>query len=144
MLNLKIKYVELKNKIQTGGSIMHNIMDIIELYDKTFNLYMLYRFRYDNTLPLINLIELSEKVFKFKTYTRCDFKNYYIKDLLENDNVTELLKKEVTKQKVIFTLRQDTTKLIKDVLLPNNESISKVNLYMDFISINDLLQRGLF
>ena len=80
----KMKYHKLKLLMQQGGlfELSNNqIMDLIELYDKTYNLYVLYRFRYDNTKPLIDFHELTNFIFKARTHTKYDYSHYYIKDL---------------------------------------------------------------
>ena len=127
----KIKYAQLKAKFQLGGSPEFDLMDVIELYDKTFNLYVLYRFRYDNTISLIEgLPKFSDKVFQNKNRVKKSYNSYYISDLLTQQDPSVLATK---KKEMIFTLRQDTTKLIRDVVLPNNESRAKVQVYLDFI-----------
>jgi len=140
----KMKYVDLKNKLQYGGTgtefNSHHIMDIIELYRKTLNLYVLYRFRYDNNLPLINLDLLGNLVFKFESMTSCDYKNYYITDLLDNKNVKELLETDADITRMLFTLRQDSTKIIRNILLVNKESVSKINKFIKFIETHKLTE----
>ena len=130
----KIKYNELKLSIQRGGTIVTNndIMDMIELYDKTYNLYVLYRFRYDNTLPLLDFIPLSNLIAEHKENTQHNYNHYYIKDILNCDNIQQLL--ETKFNKVIFTLRQDTTKVIRNMLLLNKDSIKLIDEYINFIN----------
>jgi len=130
----KIKYNELKLSIQRGGKIITNndVMDLIELYDKTYNLYVLYRFRYDDTLSLIDIIELSNLIAEHKKNTQHNYDHYYIKDILNCDNIQHLL--ETKFNKVVFTLRQDTTKVIRNMLLLNDDSVNIINVYIDFIS----------
>lgn len=138
----KMKYTDLKLKMQQGGLFKltnEYIMDIIELYDKTYNLYVLYRFRYDNTEHLINFNVLTNLIFKLRKRTKHDYDYYYIKDLLESNDVQKLVEK--SRNKVLFTLRQDTTKLLRNVLLFTDESKSNVDKYIKFIDDNKLLEK---
>jgi len=130
----KMKYHRLKLENQLGGAIVTNnyIMDLIELYDKTYNLYVLYRFRYDNTLPLIDIIKLSNLIAEHKENTQHNYDHYYIKDILNCDNIQHLL--ETKFNNVVFTLRQDTTKVIRNMLLLNNDSVNMIKVYIVFIS----------
>lgn len=134
-LKYKIKYTQLKKMLQTGGDD-HRIMDIIELYDKTYNLYLLYRFRYDNTMPLHDLTKLSNDVFTRKTSLKVKYQTYYIPNITDTkpDALSTLISEKDGNGRVLFTLRQDTTKLIKELLLLNNESVAKVKVYLDFLT----------
>ena len=131
----RMKYEQLKLSIQQGGLFElsnRQIMDLIELYDKTYNLYVLYRFRYDNTRPLLDFTDLSNLINKARINTKYEYSHYYIKDLLEKDDIDTLIRKQ--KNHVLFTLRQDTTKLLRNVLLLNTESVSNVQSYIDLLA----------
>jgi len=145
----KLKYSQLKAQIQAGGTPEFDLMDVIELYDKTFNLYVIYRFRYDNTLPLINYLnELGSIVYnhRMSPSIKKNYDGYYIKEMLNqfnrliirgDDGIADIhnyANDETKKKGLIFTLRQDTTKLLRDVLLINNESVGRVQAYIDLIT----------
>jgi hypothetical protein len=135
----KMKYLGLKNITQNGGGqLSHHVMDIIELYRKTLNLYVLYRFRYDNTNPLIDLDKIGNLVFKFESMTQSEYNKYYISDLLDQKNIKELLESEEGIERILFTLRQDSTKIIRNILLINIESDLKINKFIKFILKNKL------
>lgn len=141
----KMKYHELKLRMQQGGLYNYTnnqIMDLIELYYKTYYLYIIYRYRYDNTKHSINFIDLSNLIFKLSNRTKYDYDHYYIKDLLDNEDIKELISKQ--KENVVFTLRQDTTKLLKDVILLNYEANAKVDKYINFIVSNKLITDPVF
>ena len=138
-LKYKQKYLNLK---QRGGDMSetekeknHKIIDIIELYDKTMNLYSVYRIRYDNTKNLINFIDLSNLIFNYKRNLNIKeiYKNLYINNLLELEKISDK-----NKEQLIFTLRQDTTKIIKELAYPNNEALSIIRNYIQFFNNNNL------
>lgn len=146
-LDFKDKYQKYKSKyflakqLVGGGMTPEDTMDVIELYNKTSNLYILYRFRYDNTKDLIDTTDLSDKFFTLSKQVKDDYQEYYIKDLLEMTNIKEMVRNPNTSRKIIFTLRQDTTKVIKNLLLINNESIDMINNYIIFMKNNNLHNR---
>lgn len=115
-------------------------MAIIVLYNKLLYSYTLYRFRYDNTHNLIDITDLSNKIFillqdkVLKEY----YMKKYIKNLLSlpDDKIRKLIKEEtfpLNPNKIIFTLRKDTATVLRDLYLINNESLNTINNYINFL-----------
>lgn len=115
-------------------------MAIIVLYNKLLYSYTLYRFRYDNTHNLIDITDLSDKIFillqdkVLKDY----YMKKYIKNLLDlpDEKIKELLGEEtnpLNPNKIIFTLRKDTATVLRDLYLINNESLNTINKYIKFL-----------
>jgi hypothetical protein len=144
----KLKYLNAKQHGGAGATPEH-IMDVIELYNKTLNLYILYRFRYDNTKDLIDLGGLSDKIYKLNESVKNKYNEYYIKNLLTS-SPEDLLKFKSEKvdpnksSRLVFTLRQDTTKIIKNLLLINNESADDIEKYINFLKVNELSDKPVF
>lgn len=116
------------------------LMAIIVLYNKLLYSYTLYRFRYDNTHNLIDITDLSNKIFillqdkVLKEY----YMKKYIKNLLSlpDDKIRKLIKEEtfpLNPNKIIFTLRKDTATVLRDLYLINNESLNTINNYINFL-----------
>ena len=143
----KMKYLALKqkggnsNNIQRGGAYMgekNNIqfqLGLIELYDKTLNEYLIYRFRYGSSCTLFDIQDLSNQIYRLRESAKYAYTSFYIPNLM--DQAPEFLTKHLTSvidhYKVLFTLRQDTTKLLKDVILINTEAVAKVDKYIEFL-----------
>ncbi len=135
---LKYKNKYLKNKNNTGSGILpilSDIIAIIELYNKAFNSYIVYRFRFPNAKPIITniegttLVNLSNLVFEMKNLPEIKqtFNEYYYKDLTEA-NFDEIKDGEPVyeRPKILFTLRQDTTKVIRNMLLLNADAKKQI------------------
>jgi hypothetical protein len=137
----KLKYEKLQNKYnRTGGLIVDEekikkVIDIIELYNKAFNSYVVYRFRFNHMFGLIPFLnELSDFVHTMindenvKKY----FKNYYVENFQD----------ETDRNKRLFSLRQQTTKIIKQMLLKNKEAEENINKLKLDISNNLMPEAG--
>lgn len=140
-LDQYIKY-NINNK-KGGASGTNNQIDvdidnvgIVELYNKLYNIYIIYRFRFNNSANLnISFINLSDIIKTFKTTmkTKDEYDIKYIKSL---DKCTETIIKfkkdsdntysinnninneeSYTYNNILFTFRQITTHIIKDMLL---------------------------
>ncbi len=126
-LKYKNKYLQITGGIQKhflrGGnenSSINNTIAIIELYNKAFNSYIVYRFRFPNAKPIIkdfeggSLVQLSNLVLQKKNdeQIKAVFSQYYAKDLTNMND----------RNIILFTLRQDTTKVIKSMLLLDNDA----------------------
>jgi hypothetical protein len=141
-LKYKQKYVRLS---QSGGNYMINnqhiseqnalsILGIIELYNKTLNLYQICRFRNNNNSlisestfsDLHNIIQMLLQNGTIHAY----FNTAYITDFQMNE-IDRL-------EHVLFTLRQITTKYIKGLLMPLGGAqeciamIGKIETYKEF------------
>lgn len=121
-------------------------MAIIVLYNKLLYSYTLYRFRYDNTHNLIDITDLSNKIFillqdkVLKEY----YMKKYIKNLLDlsDKEIKELLGEKtnpLNPNKIIFTLRKDTATVLRDLYLINNESLNTINKYIIFLEKHNLM-----
>ena len=168
-LDQYIKY-NINNKKGGGDSddkIVSNSEDknidavgVVELFNKLYNIYIIYRFRFNNSANLnISFVELSNIIKKFKSDYRMNnsydiktmYNNNYIKEIGEFDyststNITftkdtndtndtnynkmfniKILEKNINSSlnNILFTFRQKTTHLIKDMLLTddNNKKI---------------------
>ena len=143
-LKYKAKYLNLN---QSGGGYVFilpiddlqiQLLSIIELYNKTFNLYNICRIR-NNSSTLLSEIEfqdLSDLIEQIKSNSKIS--------ALYNENSISLDKSmqinNVDKSKFIFTLRQETTKLIKHLSFPvKSIDISK---FTELISINIKKERA--
>jgi hypothetical protein len=141
----KMKYLALKqqggnNKIQRGGAYLgetnniQNQLGLIELYDKTLNEYLIYRFRYGSDCKLFDIRDLSNQIYRLRESARYAYNSFYIGNIMDQQKTVEThLNSEIDRYKVLFTLRQDTTKLLKEVILINEEAIKKVEKYIMFI-----------
>ncbi len=154
-LKYKKKYLDLLNEqndsfnnenepvdVQYGGLDPEYIMDVVELYDKTYNLYVMYRFRYNNTLPIIkSLYENDEKnhLTELSTHIEMIKKNKMIKQRYDQYYIPNILQMPVetiitqNPANILFTLRQDTTKVILHLLLVNEGSLAKINEYLQLV-----------
>lgn len=120
-------------------------MAIIVLYNKLLYSYTLYRFRYDNTQNLIDITDLSDKIFILlqDTVLKKYYMEKYIKNLLTlpDEQIKELIKEEtnpLNPNKIIFTLRKDTATVLRDLYLINNESLNTINNYINFLEKHNL------
>lgn len=145
----KLKYINLK---QNGGVLPVTeltpdiLMAIIILYNKTLFIYTLYRFRYDNTKNLIDITDLSNKIFSVNQnkVIKDQYKLKYIDNLLSlpDDKITELIKEPSTPfspNRLVFTLRKDTATVIRHLFLINNESIKVINDYINLLERHNLI-----
>lgn len=145
----KLKYINLK---QDGGLLPVTeltpdvLMAIIILYNKTLFIYTLYRFRYDNTKNLIDITDLSNKIFSINQnkVIKDQYKLKYIDNLisLPDQKITELIKEPSTPlspNRLIFTLRKDTATVIRHLYLINNESIKVINDYINLLEKHNLI-----
>ena len=143
----KMKYLALKqkggksNSIQRGGAYMgetNNIqfqLGLIELYDKTLNEYLIYRFRYGSNCTLFDIQDLSNQIYRLRESAKYAYTSFYIPNLMDQPNkvLEDHLQSVIDHYKVLFTLRQDTTKLLKEVILINTEAVAKVEKYIKFL-----------
>lgn len=121
------------------------LMAIIVLYNKLLYSYTLYRFRYDNTHNLIDITDLSDKIFILLQDNV--LKEYYMKKYIKNlltlpdEKIKELLEEktdQLNPNKIIFTLRKDTATVLRDLYLINNESLNTINKYINFLETHNL------
>ena len=132
-LKYKLKYNNLRKYYGGGGDEdatkkddpTKNIIDIIELYNKAFNSYVVYRFRFNHMFGLVpGLTVLSNTVNKYiKMKNISDFfKNFYVENVgTKKENVYE-----ASRAQRLFSLRQQTTKVIKHMLLKNDEAKTNI------------------
>lgn len=117
------------------------LMAIIVLYNKLLYSYILYRFRYDNTHTLIDIADLSDKIFILlqNKSIKDQYKNKYIKNLLDlpKEEIDKLIQEPyepLNPNRIVFTLRKDTATVLRDLYLINNESIKTINNYINFLN----------
>ncbi len=134
-LKYKNKYLEMKggsrhnnnNKLYGGMGVDYDaVIAVVELFNKAFNSYIVYRFRFSNAKPIItelnqggNLVALSNLVLDKKNdpQVKETFNRFYKKDLKDvTDNNT-----------ILFTLRQDTTKVIRSMLLLDKDAKNQIS-----------------
>ena len=127
-LKYKNKYLQvtggLRQNVLRGGSGIDETIAVVELFNKAFNSYIVYRFRFQNAKPIIKefegstLVQLSNLVLQKKNSldVKSVFSQYYSKDL------TNVVDRNI----ILFTLRQDTTKVIKSMLLLDNDAKTQI------------------
>jgi hypothetical protein len=116
------------------------IISIIELYNKAFNTYIVWKFRGGKPIQdEMALINLSNRVIHLMRDegVAMTFKNKYIEDNMQ-------IEKSMDREKVLFSLRQKTTKVIRYLLLKGLESrvhtsmlVELLNKKKDLISQNN-------
>jgi hypothetical protein len=127
-LNLRKKYVNLQReyRFQHGGDGDNTkIIDLIELYNKAFNSYIVYRFRFDNTKPIITSLSDGSMLTDLSNLVSLKMADQTVKDVFSkyyHSNITDV----TGEYELLFTLRQQTTSVIKDLLLKDKESIKKI------------------
>ena len=114
-------------------------LGLIELFYKTYNLYKLYRIRYDNTLPLLHFLSdddvrytlprLQYKIAELEKSMKAQIDSLYIDDIL---NITDTSK--LSEDSILYTLRIDTTHLISEMVFNNKFSRKLCKPYEDKIS----------
>ena len=135
----KQKYMQAKYNMH-GGVVTLTVNDaigIVELYNKFINAYLIYRARFDNTMPLKDFTALSNIVHKISTQKQVkdEYDKFFVNSL---DDIRQLMESydpgdSDRKAKILFSLRQQTTKLIRLLVLINNESIEQVRQYTEFL-----------
>jgi len=117
------------------------LMAIIVLYNKLLYSYILYRFRYDNTQNLIDITDLSDKIFMLtqNKSMKDQYNKKYIKNLLDlpKEEIEQLIGEPyepLNPNRIVFTLRKDTATVLRDLYLINNESIKTINNYIIFLN----------
>jgi hypothetical protein len=138
----KQKYMQAKYNMQGGKAkiTVDNAIAIIELWHKFLYAYYIYRARFDNTIALKNFTDLSNLMFQLSEHpaVKKHYEEMYLKDLesmikkKDEEGLQRLMRDG--KNKVIFTLRQDTTKLIRSLIFINQAAMADVNIYIDFLS----------
>lgn len=106
------------------------IIAIIELYNKAFNTYIVWKFRGGKPIEdEMALIALSNRVIHLMRDEGVSntFKNKYIEDNAE-------IEKSVDREKILFSLRQKTTKVIRYLLLKGLESRVHVSMLVDLLN----------
>jgi hypothetical protein len=134
-LKYKTKYTDLKGgyvRNLSGGNgevassdSIDNTIAVVELFNKAFNSYIVYRFRFQNAKAIITdfeggrLVDLSNLVVDKKNnpQVKGTFDRFYKKDL---KSVTD-------NNSILFTLRQDTTKVIKNMLLLDKDAKNQIS-----------------
>ena len=141
MQNKYLKYKSKYNQLKQHGGKLSNVevIGLCELFDKTLNLYKLFRFRYDNTPTVLNISDLNDKVYKNKEdhEVKAEYNKLYLPNLLSMSTLPHL-------ESVAFTLRQDTTKLILNIFLLSGASVDKIKVYMTFIEKHNLKKDPVF
>ena len=135
----KQKYMQAKYNKMKGGAASLTVDDaigIIELWHKFLYSYYIYRARFDNTMPLKDFTALSNLMFRLSQQPKVkeEFDKMYLSDLeqlIKNKQYPEVVKME--QRKLIFTLRQDTTRLIRSLILINDAARAEVVMYLDFL-----------
>lgn len=135
----KQKYMQAKYNKMKGGAVSLTVGDaigIIELWHKFLYSYYIYRARFDNTMPLKDFTALSNLMFRLSQQpkVKAEFNEMYLSDLeqmIKNKQYADALSKE--RGKLIFTLRQDTTRLIRSLILINDAARAEVEMYLDFL-----------
>jgi len=149
----KQKYMQAKYNKMKGGAVSLTVDDaigIIELWHKFLYSYYIYRARFDNTMPLKDFTALSNLMFRLSQSpkVKTKFNEMYIKNLEENiKDVSEektgdldtLLNPE-NRNRFIFTLRQNTTKLIRSLIFVDDAAFAEVDMYLRFLQ-SDLIPR---
>ena len=106
------------------------IIALIELYNKAFNTYIVWKFRggaaIDNEAALIPLSNKIMHLMRDEGVSNT-FKNKYIEDNAE-------IEKSQDREKVLFSLRQKTTKVIRYLLLKGLESRILVSMLVNLLN----------
>ncbi len=139
-LKYKEKYLNLLSQIQMhGGSNpvpTDKIIAIIELYTKAFNTYIVWKFRGGRAIENESgsLIELSNRIVSLMrdSGVKQVFKSKFIED-----NNTILSSSD--RDKVLFSLRQKTTKVIRYLLLKGVESRVQMQTLVDLLNAKKAL-----
>ncbi len=138
-LKYKEKYLNLLSQIQMhGGNPVptDKMIAIIELYTKAFNTYIVWKFRggapVQNETP--SLVELSNRVVSLMRdpAVKQVFKSKFIE---ENDAILS----SDDRDRVLFSLRQKTTKVIRYLLLKGAESRVQMQTLVDLLNAKQAL-----
>ena len=126
-LKYKMKYNELKQfaggpeQLEAMKKEQQRLIAITEIYNKLYNSYKVYRFRFNNTKPILPLIPLSNTIRKVIISLGCVYTNNYIEDL---NNTTS-----TNRDKIVFSLRRKANLIIESMLLKNDEALSLITSY---------------
>ncbi len=138
-LKYKEKYLNLLSKVEMrGGNPVptDKMIAIIELYTKAFNTYIVWKFRGGS--PILNetgcLIDLSNRIVSLMRdpAVKQVFKSKFIED---NDAILS----SGDRDRVLFSLRQKTTKVIRYLLLKGAESRVQMQTLVDLLNAKKAL-----
>jgi hypothetical protein len=110
--------VETKTLKNSNKVKIDKLIALIELYNKAFNTYVVLKFRTGQEISNEkSLIKLSDKIITITTnkMVKKQFNSFYIEDKKEIEASSD-------RKRVLFSLRQKTTKVIKHLLLKGKES----------------------
>lgn len=110
----------------------------VELYNKLFNLYILYRFRFSNSFNLnTSFAKLSNNINEIKKNSAETYNNSYIKKIGDHEYVDGIPQDNsilnTNPEKIFFTLRQVSTHIIKNMLLTDEKNKLKIDNLVKFI-----------
>ena len=134
-----MKYNELKQfaggKLDDMKKEQQRLIAITEIYNKLYNSYKVYRFRFNNTKPILPIIQLSNTIRNVITSLGCVYTNNYIEDL---NNTTS-----TNRDKIVFSLRRKANLIIGSMLLKNDEALSLIKSYNEALEKHkDILNNG--